>query len=249
MCLILFAYKTCPQFPLILLANRDEFYQRPIRAACVWPENPSILAGKDLRAGGTWLGISKNGRLAAITNFRETANNTPSQSRGQLTLDFLSTNTGGEQYLQQIAKQADNYAGFNLLLDDGEQLFCYSNRSHNIKPLSAGIYGLSNHLINTPWPKVANGIEDLRRALNKPSAENLWSVLQNRGQPADNQLPNTGVSLEVERMLAPRFIHSTDYGTRASTIIFKDQQGGIRFLERNFDQQGEIEAARDIRFC
>lgn len=254
MCLILLAYKASPQFPLILLANRDEFYNRPSRAAGIWPENPDILAGKDLRGGGTWLGISQSGRLAAITNFREPPvtpapkNNTAAPSRGELTLNFLSASIPGEEYLQELTEQASSYAGFNLLIDDGQQLFYYSNRNQKIEPLSAGIYGLSNHLINTPWPKVAQGCEDLRQALNNPCAENLWPVLQNQDQPADHQLPDTGVGLEIERMLAPRFIHSADYGTRASTVILRDYHGDTRFLERNFDHGGEINTVNEIRF-
>lgn len=247
MCLILLAYKISPEYPLILLANRDEFYNRTTRPATFWPEQPNVLAGKDLLAGGTWLGVTKNNRLAAITNFREPNSEKKAlTSRGQLTMNFLSSQVTAENYLEQLSNQSNDYAGFNLLIDDGDQLLYYSNRHKKIETLQPGLYGLSNHLINSPWPKVTEGLNDLKNALQYPEPENLWPILENSLQAADQTLPDTGVGIEIERFLSARFIHSPDYGTRASTIIIKHRNGATRFMERNFDENGEIMPVTDI---
>jgi uncharacterized protein with NRDE domain len=249
MCLILFAYQVHPRYPLIVLANRDEFYERPTRAASFWPENPQLLAGKDLRAGGTWLALSQSGRLAAITNYREPDNNRrTTKSRGFLTEEFVSGKLSARQYLSLVDQQADQYAGFNLLLGSAGQLHYYSNREHIIRQLSPGIYGLSNHLLDTPWQKVLSGKKALQEALSDPSPEKLWPILLDRQLAADEQLPDTGIGKESEKLLSSRFIHSAHYGTRACSIVLKDNNGNVQFLERNFDYNGELDATSNVQF-
>lgn len=236
MCLILFAYHQHPHYPLILAANRDEFYQRPSASADFWPEHPDLLAGKDLAEGGTWLGLTRKGRLAVITNYRDgQPGQTYSRSRGKLTLDYLTTDTTPFDYLRQIHQQKDQYNGFNLLVGDGQQLYYYSNRQGEIRDLKPGIYGLSNHLLNTPWPKVKAGRDSLGQAVNcLPDTTPLWSFLQSPDQAPDHQLPDTGVPLDWERLLSAAFIDSDDYGTRASTLLLIDREGQVSFTEQSY---------------
>ena len=158
MCLILFAYRSLPDYRLVLAANRDEFYDRPTRHVAFWDDAPEILAGRDLKAGGTWMGITKKGRFAAITNYRDsgmTIENAP--SRGDLVKDFLIGKSRPHDYLESLQNKGQDYNGFNLIIGDGNELFYYSNRDGNIHNIEPGVHGLSNHLLNTPWPKVAQG--------------------------------------------------------------------------------------------
>ena len=238
MCLILFSYQNHPRFDLIFAANRDEFYDRPTRPAQFWKSSKHILAGKDLKGGGTWMGITRTGRFAAITNFREPGNiieNAP--SRGSLVLDFLKTDCSPENYLKTLQKTGKIYNGFNLLVGAGQGIFYYSNRQNEILEIPPGIHGLSNHLINTDWPKVKKGKQLLAETASQndfPNIKNLFSILQDRSRPPDNLLPKTGVSLEWERILSPLFITGSKYGTRSSTIFLRDKDGTISFLERTF---------------
>jgi uncharacterized protein with NRDE domain len=238
MCLILFSYNKHPRYRLIFAANRDEFYERPTRPAQFWNASPDLLAGKDLKGGGTWMGITRNGRFAAITNFREPENirqNLP--SRGFLVRNFLETDSSPENYLKMIKKIGDRYNGFNLLVGTHDGIFYYSNRQTRILEISPGIHGLSNHLINTDWPKVKKGKQLLAEIIsqdNFPNMTNLFSILQDRSKPPDHLLPNTGVPLEWERILSPLFITGTIYGTRSSTIFLWDKDGNIEFVERTF---------------
>ncbi len=244
MCLILFAYRQHPDYPFILAANRDEFFQRPTRPAQFWPDNPQLLAGKDLEAGGTWLGITRQGRFAAITNFREGSGESSSLatplSRGRLTLDYLTGKEAAEAYLNQVHTQRDAFPGFNLLVGDSHQLYYYSNRQQNSRQrrpeaLPPGIYGLSNHLLNTPWPKVAAGRDHLHQAINQlPDTTQLLALLQNPNRAPDHLLPDTGIDLDWERLLSSAFIDSPDYGTRASTLLTIDSHGRVRFSEQTY---------------
>ncbi|TQV77661.1 NRDE family protein [Exilibacterium tricleocarpae] len=242
MCLILFAHLYHPDYPLVVAANRDEFYERPTRAAHFWSCDPNVLAGVDSRAGGTWLGITRSGRFAAITNYREdSAPRTDKQSRGQLTRDFLRTEQAPADYLRRVHRQAADYNGFNLLLGDGRDLFYYSNREHSITELEPGIYGLSNGLLDSPWPKVTGGKDALRAAVDGvPSSTGLLEILADRQTAPECELPDTGVPLEWERQLSPRFIRAGDYGTRASTAIIV-QGREVEFTERSFSAGPEEE--------
>jgi len=233
------ALNTHPYYQLILLANRDEHYERPSASARFWDEAPSVLAGKDLRAGGTWLGITKNGRIAAVTNYRDPASmKQGAPSRGRLVSDFLLGQEGPIQYLDNLAREADRFNGFNLIIGDKDQLYWYSNRGDGVQSLEPGIYGLSNHLLDTPWPKVAKSKDALAHLLSEqedPSLEELFRILTDHTIPDDEHLPDTGVDLEWERILSPIFIVSPTYGTRSSTVLFIDVQDRVTFVEKTFN--------------
>ncbi|OGP90180.1 MAG: hypothetical protein A2031_08395 [Deltaproteobacteria bacterium RBG_19FT_COMBO_43_11] len=242
MCLIIFAYKVHPSYNLILAANRDEFYDRPSSDADFWEETPQILAGRDLKEGGTWLGITREGKFAAITNYRDPAAFIGNaQSRGMLVRDFLCGNQSADEYLENISQQLDKYNCYNLILKDHDGLYAFSNRGKKQK-LSAGIYGLSNHLLDTPWPKVLRAKKKLKAALKEKSAaleEALFTLLSDRNFPHENKLPTTGVDKEWEKVLSPIFIKSPDYGTRSSTILFIGKNNRVKFIEKIFDGNPE----------
>ncbi|WNF38255.1 NRDE family protein [Bacillaceae bacterium IKA-2] len=223
MCLILFAYHQHPKFKLIVGANRDEFYDRPTTHAHFWEDHPQILAGRDLLKMGTWMGITKTGRFAALTNYRDPGELTAGkQSRGNLVADFLKGETVAENYLAEVAKKRDLFAGFNLLTGSKDELYFYSNIENKVKKLDPGIYGLSNNFLNTDWPKVNRGKAGLTRIINesdnKIGAE-LMQLLQNSERAPDKELPSTGVPLEWEQLLSPLFIESETYGTRSSAVM------------------------------
>lgn len=248
MCLILFAYKNHPDYPLILAGNRDEFYDRPTAPADFWPESPEILAGHDLLGGGTWLGVTRSGRLATVANFRQPAEfHRSGLSRGGLTVDFLRSDIPPHPYLESIARQGDRYKGFNLLVGDRSGFAFYSNREQIIRRLPPGIYGLSNAQLDTPWPKVTQGKAALANLIadGPVTPEALLAILADTAQPSDVQLPDTGIGLERERLLSSRFIVSADYGTRASTVVLFERSGQAIFVERNFTRTSS--QWRDVR--
>ncbi|HXV22566.1 MAG TPA: NRDE family protein [Desulfuromonadales bacterium] len=239
MCLILFAHKVHPDYPLVLAGNRDEFYDRPTAPAAFWADAPEILAGRDLVGGGTWLGITRAGRLATVANYRQPAEkHVQGLSRGLLTVDFLCGASTPQSYLETVARLGEGCKGFNLLVADGDEFAYYSNRDGVIRRLTPGIYGLSNALLDTPWPKVAQGKAALEGLLTAgpPELEALLAILADTSRPADHLLPDTGVGLERERLLSSRFIASPDYGTRASTVVLVDRTGRVTFVERSFDR-------------
>jgi len=225
MCLIIFAWKVIPGIPLIAAANRDEFYQRPASAAGWWEDQPDIYAGRDLQAGGTWLGVTRGGRFAALTNVRAPTEKRPdAPTRGKLVSDYLSGSLTPEQYIDHIRPDAAQYNGFNLLVGDRETMLWYSNKGdddpRNGKPLGYGVYGLSNALLDTPWPKVTRAKAQFASLLCQGAPEETFFELLNDATRAnDCRLPSTGVSLELERVLSSIFICSPDYGTRASTVV------------------------------
>ncbi len=239
MCLLVIAYKHHPKYPLVVLANRDEYYDRPSAPARFWDEAPSVLAGKDLRAGGTWLGITTRGKMAAITNYRDPKSvRTGAPSRGILVRDFLVEDKSARDYLDYLVPRASQYNGFNLILGDTEGLYWYSNKADGPKLLGPGLYGLSNHLLDTPWPKVTKAKRALSRLLASdelPPDEAFFQLLTDRTPAEDSLLPNTGVGLEWERILSPIFISSVIYGTRSSTLIFVDAKGKVRFVEKTYN--------------
>lgn len=247
MCLILFAYQTDPRLPLVVAANRDELFGRPTTQAALWVDEGSgvqILSGRDRQAGGTWLGITQGGRFAAVTNIRD-----PSQterrprSRGELTRSFLASNESAEHYANSLAQSYEQYAGYNLLIGDGNSLYYVNNQERKVWGLEAGVYGLSNGLLNTAWPKVELGKARLEALLAHPEAlstDALIAMMGDRAQAADADLPNTGIGLEIERQLSSAFILNPerDYGTLCSTAVICDEHGGTRFAEQNFDAMG-----------
>lgn len=239
MCVVFLAIEQQPETPLILLANRDEFYDRPSAAAVPWENHPHIIAGRDLVAGGTWLGLSNTGRFAAVTNFRDPASPKGTLSRGLLVADFLTGSGDPLLYLETIAAAASQYSGFNLIVgvvSEGRvDAHWYSNRGGDITRLGPGIYGLSNHLLDTPWPKVTKGKTGLAEILREGAdKESMFELLADRTLADDADLPDTGIGYEKEKLLSSIFIETPNYGTRCSTIVIADSQGRFNFDERVF---------------
>jgi len=241
MCLILAANDVHPDYRLVVAANRDEFYNRPAEPVAWWADEPRVLAGKDLQSGGTWLGVTRGGRFAAITNYREPGKMDPeAPSRGGLVLASLTDDRGPARYLDEVQEVADLYNSFNLLAGDLDGLWICSNRDKAppIK-IGRGVLGLSNNLLNSPWPKVTGGRDDLEGALGlcgDALVERLLELLADRSVPPDDDLPDTGVGLEMERLLGSRFIVSPIYGTRASYVVLIGRNGRVTFVEQIFER-------------
>ncbi|ETI70248.1 NRDE family protein [Neobacillus vireti] len=242
MCLILFAYQVHPVYKLIVAANRDEFYQRPTAPVHYWEESPKILAGRDLEKMGTWMGITTKGRFAALTNYRNPQELIEGKrSRGELVAEALKHKGNVKDYLQGLADYNNEYPGYNLLAGDANELFYYSNIEQMLRKIEPGIYGVSNHLLNTEWPKVKIGREGLSRIITgkqEDLADKLFELLQHSDPAPDSILPSTGISLEWERMLSPLFIKSEHYGTRSSTVLLMSEKE-IQYAERVFSKAGE----------
>jgi uncharacterized protein with NRDE domain len=238
MCLIVLAYRSHPDYGLIVGANRDEFYERPTAPASFWEDAPQVLAGRDLRGGGTWLGITREGRFAAVTNYRDSSSaRAGAPSRGLLVSEFLKGRSHPAAYLRALAAVADQYNGFSLFVGDSRALYYYSNREGRIRHLAPGLYGLSNHLLDTPWPKVERSKQALAALIRQNTArlpEAILGFLADRAQAADVLLPDTGVGLERERALSPLFISTPIYGTRSSTVLLVGNNGEVTFYERSF---------------
>ena len=251
MCLIFVAIDSHPDFPIIIAANRDEFYQRPTAAAQYWSSNPEILAGKDLQAGGTWLGVNRNADFAAITNFREVENVNYSSSRGELTTHFLQHQELAE-FSAYLSEHGQEFSGFNCIfgkLGLNSKLHYYSNRQNTLIPLTSGIYGLSNALLDENWFKVEAGKAQIETLFDKPFCHEQWfAFLRDETQAQNQQLPNTGIPIATEQLLSSRFIHSQDYGTRCSTLITVDQQGQLQFCERSYDDKACASATNLFQF-
>ncbi|PLX83515.1 MAG: hypothetical protein C0617_11350 [Desulfuromonas sp.] len=236
MCLILFSYNQHPDNRLVMAANRDEFFARPTAPAAFWEEAPGVLSGRDLQGGGSWFGITRCGRLAAVTNFRDRGElQEGGTSRGLLVSDYLLGEEPPGDYLRRVARRGAEYKGFNLLAGDGEGLWYYSNRQGRVRRLPPGLYGLSNHLLDTPWPKVAGGKVALAAALDgTPDPEALFALLADTTRVADAELPDTGFGPEWERILSSRFIAGPDYGTRSSSVLLVGREGRVEFTERSY---------------
>lgn len=250
MCLILLAWQAHPDYPLVVAANRDEFFARPTAAADFWPDHPHVLAGRDLDGGGTWFGISRNGRFAGLTNYRNPADQrSGAPSRGHLVADFLCGDMSPADFQRRLKAEGSAYNGYNLLYGDGLELRYQSNRSPEPLSLPPGIYGLSNHLLDTPWPKVAQGKSRLASALARlPDDSELMNLLRDDTLAADDALPRTGVSLEWERLLSAAFVRSPSYGTRSSTILFKAQSGQVVFEEIQYSSDAVPEHRAHFNF-
>ncbi len=244
MCLIVFAWRVIPGVPVIAVANRDEFYDRPSAPAAPWPEHPNVIAGRDLMFGGSWMGVTRDGpngpRFAALTNIRAPEERrTDAPSRGALVADFLKGDLDAQAYLDSIAAQADAYNGFNLVLGDRDNLYWFSNRGgddpRNGKALEPGrIYGVSNGLLDAPWPKVLRTKAQFASLLCQGAPEDAYfEMLADTTRAPDVRLPETGVPLEVERMLSPVCIESPGYGTRTSTVVKLYTNAPPELLERS----------------
>ncbi len=238
MCLIVVGWRVHPDYPLVVAANRDEFYVRPTAIAARWPDAPQIIGGIDLEAGGTWLGITESGRFAAVTNVREPNMAKAASSRGALTRDFLLADLPAGDYAAQI--EGSHYAGFNLLLSDGESLLYCSNRDGEPRALPPGIYGLSNHLLDSPWPKLVQARQRFTAALQHlPEEAAFFELLADQTIVEDDKLPQTGVPLEWERLLSAVFVKSENYGTRASTLLRQRSDGTLKLHEQSFGPNGQ----------
>ena len=243
MCLIAFAWRSHPRYRLVLAANRDEYFGRPAARAGFWDDHPNVLAGRDLEAGGTWLGITLDGRFAALTNYRNPADRkTGAPSRGALVADFLTGKTSSQEYVQLVEKRAADYNGFSLLVGDVASMFFFSNRGERAARVAPGVHGLSNHLLDTPWPKVERAKAGLAALLDGPfDSEALFGLLKDTGRAAGSELPSTGVSLELEeRLSAIRILAVGGYGTRCSTALCLGEDGRIEFHERSYTEAGGV---------
>jgi uncharacterized protein with NRDE domain len=239
MCVIYLAINQLDDFPLILLANRDEYYDRPTAPAAWWDDAPDIFAGRDLVAGGTWLGINNSGRFAAVTNYRDPNAAIGKKSRGHLVSDFLGSTIPNEEYLENVRDDASAYSGFNLLTGEVRgliEIFYYSNRGGEIRRLESGVYGLSNNLLDVPWPKVQRGRERFRDLLKSPSLERdrFFELLKDESLAEDIELPDTGIGYEREKLLSGIFIRTPVYGTRSSSVLTMNSSFEIELEERVF---------------
>jgi uncharacterized protein with NRDE domain len=242
MCLILVAWRVHPNFPCVVAANRDEYFGRPTAEADWWDEPGDILAGRDLQAGGTWLGVTRAGRFAALTNFRDPAAIKPdAPSRGTLVTGFLTSDGPTAAGLKEIARRGAQCNPFNMLCSDGQDLGVYESTTGVLRMLGPGVYALSNHLLDTPWPKVTQAKSRLAEALaDLPQSAAMLDLLRDTEPAVDEELPRTGVSLELERMLSSAFVRGENYGTRCSTIVTTDAGGASTFAEWTWDQSGSL---------
>jgi len=241
MCLIVLAYRHHPDFKLIFAANRDEFYERPTSPADFWKEEP-ILAGKDLKEGGTWCGIAKNGRFAAITNYRNLkAIKKGAVSRGKIVSDYLTGTSSPELYSKGLLDSANHYNGYCLIFGDQSDLFFFSNQNKKFVKLNSGIHGLSNHLLNTPWFNVKRGKELLKQAIEKRDnlIDDLFTLLSDKATSPEDELPDTGLEKDIEKKISSIFVETPDYGTRSSTVILIDQKDRVTFIEKSLNSNKE----------
>jgi uncharacterized protein with NRDE domain len=250
MCLVLVVWRVHPLYPCLVAANRDEFHARPAARAEWWPDHPQILAGRDLEAGGTWLGVTRTGRFAALTNYRDPEQRRAAvPSRGALVASMLESGASVAEGLTYLRAVGADYNGFNLIFSDGERLGIYESVRGAGRELGPGIYGLSNHLLDTPWPKVQNAKTRLQAALlGLTDTAPLLDLLRDDRPACDAQLPRTGVSLEWERLLSSAFVRAPDYGTRCSTIIRIERQGRAYFDEWSWDSVGSDIGRTSLQF-
>jgi uncharacterized protein with NRDE domain len=252
MCLLVAAYDFHPDYRLVLVGHRDEFHARPTAPLGWWPDSPDLLAGRDLEAGGTWLGLHREGRLAVLTNFRGEGSQRPgTPSRGLLIPAFLARNEPAEDFGRRLADTAADYSGFNLLAFDGATLAYTANRPEPVSwRLPAGLYGLSNHLLDTPWPKVVRARERVRAALEAgvASPRALFSAVQDREPARDAELPSTGLDRDTERLVSAPFIVNPVYGTRCTTVVLLDREGLVRVEERRYSADGGTTGRTGIAF-
>lgn len=242
MCLILFALAAHPDYPLIIAANRDEAYSRPTSPAAFWKDHPRVCAGRDLEQGGTWLGIARDGRVAAVTNYRQGARGSGAErSRGELTREFLTGAAEPAAYMRAVETRAAQYNGFSLIAGNSNAVWFYSNRGGALQKIAPGVHGLSNHLLDEPWPKVRRGIAEMQSLLGAQESvltTALFELLADRAPAPDALLPATGIARDRERALSASFIAGEKYGTRASTLVLVHAKGDVLFRERSFGPGG-----------
>jgi len=245
MCLIVFAHQYFSAYKLALLSNRDEYHERATTPAGFWPSHPAIFGGRDEVASGSWLSVDTSGRLAAVTNVRKPPFNTTAEiSRGLLVKDFLSQPLGAEEYLSNLKKRDYKYGLFNVLLFDKSGGWHYSNDTRQIQQIDNGIHSLSNASLDTPWPKTRQAVDVLESTKGLIVPEQLLTNFRSDLQSPDNELPDTGVELELERLLSSVFIKSERYGTRCSTLITIDYKNTLEFHELSYGSEGQVTSSR-----
>lgn len=254
MCLLVVAWKSHPRYRLVVAANRDEFHDRPAAPLGWWNDDARVLAGRDLQAGGTWLGVSRSGRFGAVTNFRELerAPAPDAPSRGRLVPDFLATEVPPEDFVGATAGAADRYAGFNLLLSSPGSLHYLSNRvAEPARALSPGIYGLSNHWLDSPWPKLMRARARFAEVIESGDAEAaaFFDLLADRDPAPGEAMPSTGLPPDLERALSSPFVRHERYGTRCSTVVLVGHDGRTTVAERRFDPAGVQTGATRLEFA
>jgi uncharacterized protein with NRDE domain len=245
MCLILFAINSHPRYKFVLAANRDEFFNRPTLFAGRWKEDSNIIGGRDVSSNGTWLGITETGKFVAITNYRDPQReNNRAKSRGLLSKEFLLNSQDVKHFTESISLTRNLYNGFNILLSDNEfkSITHYSNITNEDTIITSGIHGLSNAFLDTAWPKVELGKQNLHQILSSPTIDllDLIKLLKNQSAAPDNLLPETGISFDLEKKLSPVFISMNGYGTRCSTAMLVDQNDQVRFLEVSYNENAEV---------
>lgn len=249
---MLFAWCADPEYRLVFAGNRDEAYSRPSAPAAFWDDHPALYGGRDLEKGGTWLALTRSGRMAAVTNYRDgPPHRSAPRSRGELVANFLTTDTEPETYLGQVHAAGGDYGGFSLVVGDLARLLYCANRGNGYEEIQPGVHGLSNHLLDTPWPKVQRGRERLDALLGRPQPSlvaGLFELLADRTAAPDHELPDTGIGLQRERELSPCFIAGERYGTRASTVLLITRDNDVLFVERNFGPRGTPLGAAEQRF-
>lgn len=252
MCILFIAVEQHPDYPLIVAANRDEFHRRPTAQSKFWDDYPNLLGGRDLEAGGTWMGITKNGRLAALTNVRDPLNVMDKAiSRGHLVTQFLVNQDTQAEYLAKLRTSQHEYNGYNLIYGKWNDLWVYNNHADKLTKLTPGVYGLSNAELNSPWPKINQGVSKLKQHCQQatiPNTDKLFEILLDQTQAKDELLPKTGVSLQWERKLSSIFIQSQDYGTRSATLLLVNKNKHVTWLEHSFDPQGISFNKREFNF-
>ncbi len=237
MCLVVFAWRPESRQPLLLLANRDEVHARPSAALAQWSDRPEIYAGRDLEAGGTWLGIAEQGRFATLTNIRDMSLPLGARSRGALVTDYLASQKTPQAYLQEVASQINQYSGFNLLVGDRQSIWYLSSTEQRPTRLTEGVYALCNANLDTPWPKLVRIRSTFAENLDATD-QTLFALMQNELRADDDQLPDTGVGLAMERMLSSIFIRGDRYGTRATSLLRSFADGTMSLAERSYAANG-----------
>lgn len=244
MCILFIAVDQHPDYPLIIAANRDEFHARLTQQSHFWESQSQMLAGKDLQAGGTWLGVSTNGNIAALTNIRAPSKDRfDAMTRGELVVNALNFQGPWSLHTQTLEKTANDYNGFNLVYGQWQELYVFNSHSKKYQALTKGVYGLSNAQLNTPWPKTQQGTHALKELCQSEQpivTERLFAILSDPTQAIDDDLPDTGIAKPWEKMLSSIFIKSPDYGTRCSTVITIDRHCNLNWEERSYDPAGHV---------
>lgn len=252
MCLLIAAFDVHPRYSLLLAGHRDEFHTRPTAPLGWWSEPDGMLAGRDLEAGGTWLGVGRDGRVAVVTNYRDLAGaRSGAPSRGAFIPEFLGGDLSAMEYARRLEARADDYSGFNLLLADAGGVAYVVNRpAPESTALAAGLYGLSNHRLDTPWPKLVRSRERVAAIIDRDTVtvDALLGALRDRTPAADDQLPDTGMGLERERLVSAPFIVDPVYGTRSASVVLVGRDGTVQVHERRYDPSGEATGQTSYAF-